>query len=279
MKKFNRNNKSKAGYETLENRWQQILVNAISEPGKMLKAYQAFHNYSIGNQLFALSQCEAREIELGPINTYAGWQQLGRQVKKGEKAIELCMPLLIKRKSDESEQGREEHTETFTNFIFRRNWFVLSQTEGEEIDFAGTPEWSKEKALQALGIEQISFSDPDGNVQGYATKNKIAVSPIAGLPHKTIFHELAHVVLGHTAENSLHDSEQTPRNLREVEAESVALVLCETLQLEGAEFARGYIQSWLGEEAKEIPDASARKILAAADKILKAGIVPAKIAD
>ncbi len=84
-------------------------------------------------------------------------------------------------------------------------------------------------------------------------------------------HELAHIVLEHTAESSLQDDERTPKNLRETEAESVASLLCETLSLDGAEYARGYIQAWLGEEQGEIPDASARRILSAADKILKAG--------
>ena len=54
----------------------------------------------------------------------------------------------------------------------------------------------------------------------------VAVSPVAALPHKTLFHELAHVVLGHTAEGTLEDDERTPRSLREVEAESVALLCC-----------------------------------------------------
>jgi hypothetical protein len=39
----------------------------------------------------------------------------------------------------------------------------------------------------------------DGNCQGYARQRTIAVSPLAELPEKTRFHELAHVVLGHTS--------------------------------------------------------------------------------
>jgi hypothetical protein len=65
------------------------------------------------------------------------------------------------------------------------------------------------------------------------------------MPHKTLFHELAHVVLGHTTESDFNDDELTPRDLREVDAESVALLLCETLELSGAEYCRGYLQHWL----------------------------------
>jgi Zn-dependent peptidase ImmA (M78 family) len=41
----------------------------------------------------------------------------------------------------------------------------------------------------------------NGNAQGYASPAKqIAINPVAALPHKTMFHELAHMVLGHTVE-------------------------------------------------------------------------------
>jgi hypothetical protein len=106
-------------------------------------------------------------------------------------------------------------------------------------------------------------------VQGFAQKRSIAISPIAAMPHKTLFHELAHIVLGHTTESDFHDDEPTPRDLREVEAESVALLLGESLQLSGAEFCRGYIQNWL--QGDVISEKSAQRIFGAADRILKAG--------
>ena len=42
----------------------------------------------------------------------------------------------------------------------------------------------------------------------------------------------------------LTDTEHTPRSEAEVEAEAVALLCCESLGLPGAEYSRGYIQSW-----------------------------------
>ena len=85
---------------------------------------------------------------------------------------------------------------------------------------------------------------------------------------------MAHVLL-HTSEGDFTDTEQTPRNLREVEAESVALLCCEALNLEGADYCRGYIQNWLyqgiGYDADAIPEKSAQKIFRAADQILRAG--------
>jgi antirestriction protein ArdC len=205
-----------------------------------------------------------RGIEPSPINTYQGWVSLKRQVKKGEKAIWLCMPLTAKK---QNEQGDEERF--ITAFVWKPRWFVLSQTEGEPVEMPSLPGWDKETALEKLQISQVEFELLSGNVQGYAKKRTIAISPIAALPHKTLFHELAHVVLGHTTESDFQDDEITPRNLREVEAEAVAMLLCEALGLSGAEYCRGYIQNWL--EGDVIPEKSAQKIFGGADRILRAG--------
>ena len=66
------------------------------------------------------------------------------------------------------------------------------------------------------------------------------------------------------------DSELTPRNLREAEAECVALLCCEAVGLGGAEESRGYVQSWWG-LGNPIPERSAQRILKAADQILRTG--------
>ena len=248
-----------------QTKWSDLLKAAVTEPGLILKAYSAFWGYSIGNQIAALVQCQMRGIQPGPINTYPGWQALGRQVKKGEKAIWLCMPL--KRKITDEATG--ESAMVATNFVWKPRWFALKQTEGEPVEPITTPAWDKARALAALNITEQPFTLTDGNVQGYAEGRKVAVSPIAAMPHKTLFHELAHIELGHTSEANFTDAETTPRNLREVEAEAVALLLCESLQLPGAEYSRGYIQSWLRGDV--IPEKSAMKIFGTADRILRAG--------
>jgi hypothetical protein len=240
-----------------------LLQSAVKESGLVMKAYAIFHNYSIGNQLTAIVQCSQRGLAPSPINTCQGWQTLKRQVKKGEKAIELCMPLTRSRTNDDGEK------ESFTaSFIWKPRWFVLSQTEGEPIAEIEIPTWSKELALMNLNITEIAFDLISGNTQGFARKRSIAVSTLAQLPHKTRFHELAHVVLGHTAEADFEDDDTLEGNLQEVEAESVALLLCESLGLTGANYCRGYIQNWLNGE--EIRERSAQRIFGAANRILKA---------
>lgn len=242
------------------NNWSHLLTEAVTKPRLLAAAYNSFHNYSVGNQILAMVQCNTRELTPGPIATYPTWQAKGRQVKKGAKALMLCMP--ISRKAKDGDEG-------YTGFIYKNRWFVLSQTEGEEIEHAAPPEWNKQLALSTLGITEIPFDLMSGNVMGYARQRQIAISPLAFAPFKTLFHELTHVTLGHTTEADFNDTEATPKNLREVEAESVALILCESLGLDGAAHCRGYIQNWL--QGDVIPEKSAQKIFRAADQILKAG--------
>ena len=77
---------------------------------------------------------------------------------------------------------------------------MLAQTEGEPITPEQAPAWNRELALVTLGVTEIPFDLMSGNTQGFARKRSISVSPLAVLPHKTTFHELGHVILGHTAE-------------------------------------------------------------------------------
>lgn len=244
----------------------QLLKDAVSQPGIISKAYSTFYGYSLGNQLLAWSQCMARDIPLGPIATFKAWKDLGRSVKKGEKAIALVMPVTINKK----DEAGEKTGDVFQMFVMRNNWFVMSQTDGE--DFANevpVPTWDKAKALETLGITEEHFALANGNVQGYAQLKTIAINPVAELPHKTRFHEIAHVVLGHTTEGLVTDSEMTPRDVREVEAEGVAYILCALLGLPGLAESRGYIQNWMNDA--EISDKSAQRIFSAANKILEAG--------
>ena len=243
-----------------------LLETAVSTPGTISSAYRSFHNYSLGNQLLAMMQCHERELPLGPIATFPGWKDKGRFVKRGEKAISLCMPITIKAKG----QTDDDDPAVFTRFVYKRRWFVLAQTDGAAYQPDPIPDWDATTALAALDVSETSFEGSNGNVMGYAREREIAISPLNPNPHKTRFHELAHILLGHTAEGQQDELAITPRNQRELEAECVALLCCEALGLPGADESRGYIQTWWG-QGNPVPEKSAQKILKTADQILKVG--------
>lgn len=251
-------------------RWSELLSSAVSRPGLLLEAYSRFHGYSLGNQLAAMFQCQLRNLPPGPIATLQKWNALGRSVRKGERAIVLCMPVTVRVREDASSPTPPGPPRLKTVFAWKPRWFVLGQTDGPNLPAAvPIPTWDEARALGSIGVRRVPFAHPDGNVQGYARDRTVAVSPIAALPAKTLFHELGHILLGHTTEPGT-DQPDLPKSLVEAEAEAVALLCLEALELPGADYARGYIQSWYG-SGQPLPDGSAARIFKAADTILRAG--------
>jgi hypothetical protein len=70
-------------------------------------------------------------------------------------------------------------------------------------------------------------------------------------------------------ESNLADTKRTPRGIRQMEAEAVSLLCCESLGLPGGEHSRGYIQSW--GQGQTFTERSAQRIFHAADRIVRAG--------
>jgi antirestriction protein ArdC len=251
--------------------FKELLGTALTNTGKLLEAYKAFNTYSFGNQMLLLGQFAGRQVDPAPVATFKQWQDKGYKVKKGEKALKMYIPCPIK---TEEERGGEIVQKSFTFFKVVPRWFSLDQVEPMEgakvkaIKESILPNFDFKLALETLGISEVKFSHHNGNCQGYAKEKTIAVNPLAQLPNKTRFHEMAHVLLGHT-DMIAHDFKDMPRDLKEVEAESVAMLCLGALGLEGVEYCRGYIQNWY--DGEEIPEANCRRIMQTADKILKAG--------
>ena len=231
---------------------------ALEQPGKIHQAYSLFWEFSLGNQMLAMMQLPKPE----PIANFNKWKELGRHVKRGEKAIGLLMPVTRKK---ETEDGQEENR---TFFMLKHYWFGLSQTEGAEYTPPPIPGFSITRAAENLGITIESFQSINGNVQGYAKTDEkiIAVSPLAYNKRKTFFHEAAHVLL-HPR------SLELPKMLREGEAELASyLVSCALGHTENLEFSRGYIRNWLGNDGS--PKLRYPEVFKTVDAILRAGRDP-----
>lgn len=241
--------------------YQKLFELALSEKGELLKGFSNFHDYSFRNQCIAHMQMIDKGLNASPIATFKKWQSLGRQVRKGEKAIWLYMPVTIKDK---------ETDEKKTIFIPRKNWFCMAQTDGEDVQF---PEigFNYENALRELKITREEFSHTNGNCLGYARKGRIlAVNPISENPEGTLFHEIGHILLGHTeGESEFVDEITLQKNLKEVEAEGVALCVSLALGLKTAKYHVGYIKNWW--KQTEIPADSIKKIFRVTNEILRAG--------
>ena len=72
------------------------------------------------------------------------------------------MPITLKRRQDTNDadtNGADSSSATFTRFVYRSRWFVLSQTEGAELSELSIPEWSAEQALASLGVDEVPFEN------------------------------------------------------------------------------------------------------------------------
>jgi len=243
--------------------WSALIEVALVMPGSVGNTYNRFYDYSFLNQVLLMLQGVSE-----PVATYNKWLELGRQVRKGEKAYVINRPIVIKRKQADGEEGEPS---TYRRFKLVKCLFALSQTDGEELPPVEVPGWDLTKALETLDVKRIEFSTIDGNVQGYSRGREFAVHPMAADAMHTTFHELAHIVLGHTtdagmAEYLLH------RGHAEFQAEAAAYLALKEVELlsdERASHSRGYIQGWVREQRPS--EHSIRQVFTAVETILKAG--------
>ena len=236
---------------------------------RVLKGYTLFHNFSLLNQMLALQQL----AKPGPIKTYNQWKKIGRQVKKGSKAISLYMPVTVFKKDENGNKiDKEGEYLKKTFFMMKKGWFSLHDTTGEAFEEISVPKWDKELAHKTLGIKEVPFEVIEGNAQGYANIKDgipvLALNPLAEFKHKTRFHEMAHHVLGHL--KALSPSGEIDMDVKEVEAESVAFLCLASLGIKkGLPESRHYIRAWLG--SNKLDQKNVSRIFSAVTKILKAG--------
>lgn len=243
--------------------WAALLDTALSLPGSMGNTYSRFHNYSFGNMVLLAMQGVQE-----PVAGYRRWQSMNRHVKRGAKAKAIMQPMLV---TATNEQGEKE--KRLRGFKLRNSVFVLSDTEGEELPPVEPRIWDKQKVLGSLAISEVPFELINGNVAGYSYDRNVAINSVAVYPVKTLFHEISHVVHGHTTTDGQAEYVKH-RGMFEFEAEASAYLVINELQLtEQADMSesRAYLQSWL--RGTMPADDNIRRVFKATDTILRAGMV------
>jgi antirestriction protein ArdC len=245
--------------------WSRLMQEALTMPGRLSGVYNRFYVYSFNNQILLWMQGVTE-----PVATFKRWQEMNRRVKKGSKAKAILRPITIKLKDDLDDQGNPKQ---LTKFKLVNALFMASETEGEDLPPYEPPEWCEDAAMSALGIERVSFEHLDGNTQGYSYERKVAINPVAAYPLKTLFHELGHVVIGHTDPDKIGEYKKH-RGVAEFQAEAVAYLCMNDVgatEHMDAAGSRAYIQSWLSGEKPS--DQAIREVFKAVDTILRAGVV------
>jgi len=230
------------------------LVEAV-EAGKSgilveyLKAMGKFHNYSIGNAiLIGFQKPDATRVA-----GFRTWQKLGRFVKRNEKGIAIVAPIVWRKKEmhTDSEEDGQEHKEESAVAFKTAYVFDISQTDGKPLpefarvrgDTAGYTERLKQ-FVSEQGIK-LEYSDRIGSVEGISCGGKIKLKK--GLSQaeevSTLIHELTHEMLHRDKSHISKDKE-----VREIEAEAVAFVVCYGIGLDVNSASSDYIQLYQGDK-------------------------------
>jgi len=215
-------------------------VRASDDFRRYLDTQARFHNYSWHNTWLIASQ----RPDATQVAGFQTWKKLKRHVKKGERGIMIFAPCPWKRENDDGE------TE---NGVFFKvvHVFDVSQTDGQELPNVNCPDVqeSADRLLADLrnvaskrGIA-VTFKALEGSTYGASKKGAIDVDDThtTGQQAKTLAHELAHEALHWDIKGTF------TRSLAELEAESVAYVVCRHFGLDCEVRSSRYIALWNGD--------------------------------
>ncbi len=229
-----------------------------------LKVMSKFHKYSCRNSLLIYLQ----NPEATKVAGYKAWQtNFKRQVRKGEKGIEILAPRIMKvrtevedidsttdkKVSNKDDEVKTKIVESEKIFFAPVHVFDVSQTDGEPI-----PELISElqgevkdydklfNLLEQISPYKVEFEKIQGGAKGYCnyTREKIAINEgMSDLQNiKTLIHEIAHAQLHNVIANK--DVKNMATEQKEVEAESIAFTVCNYLGLDTSDYSFGYLASW-----------------------------------
>lgn len=232
---------------------------------KYLQFISKFHNYSFNNTILIVSQFPTASLIAG----YTSWNRdFKRYVNKGEKAIKILAPYdtFVKQTIDKKdvngnfvfdENGNKIQEEIQIKILKFRlvNVFDISQTSGEPLpelvsDLKGTSDVInilRDSIIEICEIP-IEFTSPQQDktlqegAKGYysITDNKIVINnELEDLQIvKTLAHEYIHSLLHKDI------SIRKTQSQREIEAESLAFILCNHFGIDTSDYSFAYIASY-----------------------------------
>jgi antirestriction protein ArdC len=226
-----------------------------------LRTLARFHSYSFGNVLLIQIQ-RPDSIRVAGFRT---WQSLGRQVRKGETGIKILVPHISRRKTSGEEQRiedeRESEDEPLRGPGIIRGFgvgtvFDVSQTDGpplpepppvELVDGASEVgmrlyvDLVDSLAEQGIPVQRAETGRANGSFDPLRKRIAIGFHIDGDQATKTLTHEAAHAVAGHTAGMNSQDVETV--------AESAAYVVLNHYGIDSSGYSFGYVASWAQDKA------------------------------
>ncbi len=192
---------------------------------------------------------------------YRKWQELGRQVKKGEKGIAILVPhkRRLRREQDESEERGEDEAQrgitTVSSFGVGRV-FDISQTDGDPLPEPPRPEMvdGTSDTGMRLYTDLLDYLELHGVTAGreetqpsngyYQPLNRhvgIGLHIDGDQATKTLAHETAHMVAAHSPGVERRDAETV--------AESAAFVVLTHYGIDSSDYTFPYVATWAQDRA------------------------------
>lgn len=238
---------------------------------QFLDTMAKFPRYSVNNSLLIMMQKPEAQL----CQSYTGWKEMGRYVKKGEKGLSILAPAPYKIEREQTimdDKGRpvldadgepvKEKIEVTVRAFKVVKTFDISQTAGKELPSIGPAEligsiegYSKFlKALQEISSVPVTFEQINGGAKGFYDQTDKRIAIKEGMSEvqtiKTVLHEMAHQKLHD--KDSVATAADISRNGKEVEAESVAYVVCQHYGIDTSDYSFSYVASW--SDGKETPE-------------------------
>lgn len=239
---------------------------------QFLDTMAKFPRYSVNNNILIMMQKPDAQM----CQSFTGWKEMGRFVKKGEKGIKILAPApyTIQREQtklddrgnpmlDKDGEPIMESVEIKVNAFKVVSTFDVSQTEGKELPTLGVDELTGGvdgygtfmEALKEVCPVPMTFENIEGGAKGFYSQTEKRIAIQEGMSEaqtvKTAIHEMAHQKL-HAIENN--GPKQT-RGSKEVEAESVAYTVCQHYGIDTSDYSFSYVAGW--SEGKEMPELKA----------------------
>lgn len=223
--------------------------------------------WSLGNRLIML--ISGTEDARG----FKQWQEVGRRVKKGAKAIYILAPVTrkktVRRIETDPDTGQErEVTEERTVITGFRGVpvFRVEDTEGEPLPTYKPPEPPPLFDVAKKFVDDVKYQPFVGRYYGCFKPGKREIV-LTTHDAEVFFHELAHAVHDQVRPGGLKGGQHAEQ---EIVAEVVACTLCELYGYEGYIWhGLQYIQSYAGRDAQQALKA-VMGVLSDVEKVLDA---------
>ncbi|MDD3138080.1 MAG: JAB domain-containing protein [Lachnospiraceae bacterium] len=266
-------------------------VFASDDYKNLLNVMAKMPKYSLNNMLLIAMQTQGKA---SMCQSFTGWKSMGRFVKKGEKGLKILAPspYTIQREQNKVDQATgkvmmdkdgeplRETVDIKMNAFKVVSTFDVSQTDGKELPSLGVSELVGNiegypallEALKQTCPVPVDFEDIQSGAKGYYHQIDKRIAIQEGMSEaqtvKTLIHEMAHQKLH--ALPDVAQEEIKSRNSKEVEAESVAYVVCEHFGINTSDYSFGYVAGWSdGKETTELK-ASLTEIRGAASEMITA---------